>query len=138
MAEMDIVIEYVWPDSFPDGVPPQHAKKTEGIVFRISNNMPPIGDDFKQTKEEEKNQGNVFQGEHLVNSYGVSVFTDIKDAIKLKRRFENRLSNEYFIATGTLVPELGKMAKTYKYSHHTIWFQENAKPYEYIYKEAEQ
>lgn len=127
---------YKWPDNFPGNVPPSDAKETTGIVFRFSSNLPPINADFKQYREEDINLGKIFTGENLITSYGASVFSQIEQAKKTKNRFKNRLSDK-IIVTGTLIPELGLMLKTYGPHHHTIWFQKDSTPHEYVNMKVE-
>ncbi len=127
-------MDYEWPETFPEGVPPDEAQEAEGNVFRVAKNLPPLQDDFKQFREEEYNIGKIFEDKYLIISYGVSFFKKIEDAKKLKKRYPNRLSDRY-IVTGSLVPELGKILKTGRRSHHTIWFQKDAKPQEHINNE---
>lgn len=111
-----------WPARFPDDCPPDDAMPAAGIAYRLTHN-PIEPRDFLSKREihPEKRFSNPTR-ECLAN--GLSIFRDIEDAKRLRRRvsyFRNEVSA---IAVGHLSHELGVIKRTgpdHRSSHCTWW-----------------
>lgn len=111
-----------WPTFFPEDCPPVSAKDLEAAeVYRLADKNPPSDGDFipHRIKFPQKE----FADE--CKACGLSIFTKIEDIIKLQKRTP-ALRNK-FIASGNLLPNMGKIMHTPKggNSHHTWWIPDN-------------
>ena len=131
MSAVDAVIEYVWPQDFTDGVPPEEAIPANGKVFRLVKAIPPKEDDFLQHNIEKPNYP--YREERArKKGYGVSLWNTLH---KVKRAGKNYPApeqlGEWLIASGELVAELGVIYKS-KNGHISLWKQLGAEPHLHI------
>lgn len=110
-----------WPDYYPDNCPPAEAEPASGIVYHLVQYNPPQVEDFVTYYQEDPN---FFQSNpHLIcKGCGVSVYTDLKDIRRLKKRYKKFKNRQ--IAEGNLNPTLGVMKHTpsnRRKSHYTWW-----------------
>ena len=105
-----------------DNCPPEDAEPASGIVYYLVRNNPPQEDDFipgiKKRPEIYKNNPK----DQICKAHGISVFKDIKDALKVKNEFKSFKDTEP--AVGELTPECGVIKNTPsrdRRSHHTWW-----------------
>lgn len=115
-----------WPDYYPEGTPPADAIDTKGLVFRLVDYTPPRQSDFRSTYEEapeRKYQSN----DEFILACGTSHYTDFED-IKSVRNLFPKLRKK-MIASGNLSNHMGKMKKTLKDSHCTVWYKQATAPH---------
>lgn len=115
-----------FPADFPPFCPPEEATAVERQVYRLVTHDPPFREDFISTKQEQAHK--VFRGQKLCQACGVSVYSDIDDAIKTRAFFQHLQSKK--VAVGVTVPEYGKSLETPGYSdtHLTWWLYTDAQP----------
>lgn len=116
-----------WPADFPDNCPPSSAFHSKGTFYRLVDNFPPSSDDFLRTRDNPVQKDKDFHGDGVVNSYGTSFFSEIKDALSTKRKFKKAMASKK-IASGLIGSEIGVVKQTYKPSHHTAWFYSGVAP----------
>ncbi len=110
-----------WPDFYPENCPPAEAEQASGTVYRLVRHDPPQAEDLK-TYFEENPRFFDSKPELLCKGCGVSVYTDLRDIRRLKKR-SKKLKNRH-IAEGKLNPTLGRIQHTpsrRRKSHHTWW-----------------
>ena len=120
-----------WPKDFPENCPPVSAVHTTDNFYRLVDNVPPTKMDFLRSRDEPKNIGKDYGGKHFINSYGLSIFKEEKDAIDKQLLFSNATKNKK-ITHGNLNDDLGQIARTYRPSHHTLWLYQDAEPEKYL------
>jgi hypothetical protein len=107
-----------WPSFFPAQCPPSEAKDASAVVFRIVSSNPPGVSDFESwaQRRPKKWAGNC-------DASGLSVFTEISDALQMMRRVPGMSVPGKVIANANLSPEAGKLMHTPRdgNSHHTWW-----------------
>lgn len=109
-----------FPDYYPDNCPCSKSQQVTMTVFRLvkgqAGQEPP--DKFFKSHKERKPEEN-----NDCDSCGLSVYTDINDAIHKLRDFNRRYSG-WKIAQGIIYPESGKFKPTPSRlckSHATWW-----------------
>ncbi len=103
-----------------DNCPPEDAEPASGIVYYLVRNNPPQEKDFIPGIEKHPHVYKHRPEDQICQAHGFSVFTDIKDALKTKRRRNGLKDTEP--AVGELTPECGLIKSTPSrtcYSHHT-------------------
>lgn len=116
-----------WPVDFPKDCPPESSFESNDTFYRLVDVMPPTKDDFIRTRDNPSHKDKDHQGDALINSYGVSLFKEPKDAVNTKKRFKKAMAHKK-IAGGVIDPDTGKLAQTGMPSHHTAWFYVGAEP----------
>lgn len=124
-------IQYVWPEDFVDGVPPDEAEPAQGKVYRLVKAIPPQEDDFIQHNIEKPNY--VYRDERTrLQGYGVSLWNTLH---KVKKAGKNYPAPEqlgkWLIASGDLVADLGVIYKS-KNGHVSLWKQKGAEPHLHV------
>jgi len=123
-----------WPDCFPDGCPPTDADPARGIAFYLTHN--PVHPRDFWSKRERNPEKRFSDPVRECQANGLSIFRDIEDARRLRRRvsyFRNRA-----IAVGRLTPDLGvtKATPTVVRSSHCTWWipvgVDRARPFEVV------
>ena len=105
-----------------DNCPPEDAEPASGIVYYLVRNNPPQAKDFIPGIEKHPSVYKRKPKDQICQAHGFSVFTDIEDALKTKRRRKGLKDTEP--AIGELTPECGLIKSTPSrtgYSHHTWW-----------------
>lgn len=120
-----------WPEDFPENCPPDKAEHSTENFYRLVDSIPPTRNDFLRTRDEPKNIGNDFHGQHLINSYGLSLFKDESEILAKKQLFSNAAKNKK-ITHGCLCDEIGQVAKTYSRSHYTLWLYQDSEPEKHL------
>lgn len=104
-----------FPNTWPDGCPPDDAVDAEGDVFRIVNNDPPLADDLASHLE----TGKLPKAVPCLRC-GLSVFREVRDAMH-QRLLIPKLGR--WVAKGTLKAEHGRTKLTTgKQPTHTTWW----------------
>lgn len=122
MAHNDQRMKRVFPSFFPKDCPPDDAQSSADEFFRLVRADPPEENDFRSHVE----LGINGRFDRCIGS-GLSVFTELNDIYKLKRRvkaFEKRR-----VARGRAEPKDGLAVHTptkEEDSHHTWWLFEGA------------
>lgn len=114
-----------FPAYFPQGCPPSDAQEKELIAYRLCKSNPVVISDFYSYYQLRLD----FNG---VNGYGVSLFTDLNEAITLKKMPAHK--NE-MLAKGVTSHLCGLMKETptRRFSSHiTWWLYEDARPENYF------
>jgi len=109
----------MWPDYFPDQCPPNSAREEQLRVFRLVANCPPSIQDFVPVLIEQPHRK--FDSTELCLACGVSVFKNIEDANKRRKRFKPLRNKQ--IAVGLITQEDGLILETCTDSHVTWWLQ---------------
>jgi hypothetical protein len=125
----------LWPDYYPDDVPPNEAVDTFGLVYRIVKEVPPTPEDFASTFETHSRQADDF-GDSLWQACGTSFHTHIDGSEATRKRFKALRKRK--IVSGELVSELGRMMDTPSRTsqcHVTVWFYLNSYPEELSWTE---
>lgn len=105
-----------------DNCPPEDAEPASGTVYYLVRNNPPQEEDFIPGIEKHPSIYGRRPKDQICQAHGFSVFTDIEDALKTKRRRNGLKDTEP--AVGELTPECGVIKSTPSrtcYSHHTWW-----------------
>ena len=105
-----------------DNCPPEDAEPASGIVYYLVRNNPPQEEDFIPGIEKHPSVYGRRPPDQICQAHGFSVFTNIEDALKIKRRRNGFKDTEP--AVGELTPECGVIKSTPSracYSHHTWW-----------------
>jgi hypothetical protein len=108
-----------WPEYFPADCPPDDATDAVGNFYRFAESDPVTGKDciclwIRQN-------GNI-QGANKCGACGLSVFTDLKDADRLRKIFKTYRKKH--LAAASLATPTGKIKSTPTSaikSHHTWW-----------------
>ena len=111
-----------WPAHFPDDCPPDDAKPATGAAYRLTHN-PFESRDF-WTKREEHPEKRFPDPIRECQANGLSIFRNVEDAKKLRRRVAYFRNNKNAIAVGHLSPELGVTKSTgpdHRSSHCSWW-----------------
>lgn len=109
----------MWPEYFPEQCPPAEARVDDLRVFRLVVNRPPTNQDFLPTLIEHPHR--VFNASVLCLACGVSVFKNIEDAKKTRKKFKPLRNKQ--IAAGVITKEDGCVLETCADSHVTWWLQ---------------
>jgi hypothetical protein len=115
-----------WPDHFPDACPPADADAV-GTFYRFVLQDPPIADDFVSLWL--KRDGNGIATEVKCKSCGLSLFTDLNDVEKARRKVPAFRPAK--VAMGVLSTVEGKIKPTPSMivkSHHTWWVPKGLAP----------
>ena len=117
-----------WPDYFLDDCPPQDAQPATGEVYRLVKRNPPESEAFIPLREKKPNKD---FGEKECQAWGLSVFRNVEDAVRMKSRA--RGMKKRLVAKGTLSPHLGRIKHTpsemFGQSHHTWWVPTEVQPW---------
>lgn len=125
----------VWPDYFPDDVPPWDAVAASGTVFRLVSAVPPPKGDFQSTFE--TNPRNY--GADMWRACGTSLHGELEHCVRTRKRYKALRAKR--IAVGVLIESFGVMKGTPNRtspSHITVWFRVASKPHEAFTTDAEQ
>lgn len=115
-----------FPSYFPPNCPPDDAEAREVNAYRICKSSNISRADFRSFYEEGKDIKGKIQG------YGISVFSDGKEAITLLKMPTHR---SQYLAKGITSMECGVIKPTPSHSwssHITWWLYENATPEKYF------
>jgi len=111
-------IQHTWPAFFPPDCPPADAEAVKREVYRFVINDPPAAADFVpliQLRDD-------IWPSKLCEAAGLSVFTDLVDAARQRRRFKGFRRRK--VARGIIQPEHGVSKSTPRdsfLSHVTWW-----------------
>jgi len=114
------MVTKMWSEYYPEDCPPDEARHDQTEAYRLTNQFPPNAEDFLPTIVESPPHRK-FNDEDLCNACGTSVFTNIKD-IKKKRKRYKPLRNKT-IVKGIINEEDGVILETYQKSHLTWWLE---------------
>lgn len=109
----------MWPDYFPDQCPPKNAREDHLYVYRLVTSSPPSVQDFVPALIEQPHRK--FESTVLCLACGVSVFKNIDDADKQRKRFKPL--RDKLIAAGFITKDDGLVLETCAGSHVTWWLQ---------------
>ena len=115
-----------WSDHFPTNCPPKDAKPASGDVFRLVKKNLITNKDFITLAQRKSDED---YGKDQCKACGVSVYRDINDARKMRKRV--RPMRKKKIAKGTLRPNLGYILDTpsfHEKTHITWWVPVGVKP----------
>lgn len=104
----------------PTNCPPQDSERRTVTVYRFVSTLPPSMQDFAPTICEADERA-FTPGEEYCIAHSTSVFTNIQDAEKRRRRYK-KFRNK-FIAKGTIDPTDGPIKQTFSDSHHSWWIE---------------
>lgn len=124
-------INYKWPNDYPEGIPPKNATPAKGEAFRLVDKFPPDENDFLMSKEEPRYKG---KKNYDIPYYSVSFSSDYKSILETRSNYPQALKDKK-VATGKLVPKLGKISGPNKRNHIHLWKCLNSKPHLFINKE---
>lgn len=108
-----------WPDFFPNECPPNSATSAQGTFYRLVYRNTLSERDFHPLKFKKPNED---FGEKACQSSGLSMFQDIDEVRRLRRRARGMEKRR--IARGDLAPHLGKILSTPGVegrTHYTWW-----------------
>lgn len=116
-----------WPDYFPEGCPPSDAVPANGTFLRATKKHQPQEGDFISHYERDPER---FR-EIAINASALSVYTDVEDIMRMKRRSVGM--RKKYIARGTLYAHHGVMKHTpnvakQELSHYDWWRVRNCDP----------
>lgn len=109
----------MWSEYYPEDCPPDEARSDEVEAYRLVEQFPPNADDFLPTIIEFPHRK--FEPEVLCNACGASVYTDIKDIKRTRKRFKG-LKNK-IIVKGIINKDDGLVLETGHGSHLTWWLE---------------
>ncbi len=122
--------ELKWPDYYPEDCPPEDAKPTSGIVYRLVKQDPVQQEEFIPLIIENSKRFENKPNAQICIGCGISVCKGMQDILKLQRSSGKMRKRQ--IAEGELNSTLGVIKHTpsrnYK-THHTWWVDPNAKPW---------
>ena len=108
-----------WPAHYPENCPPRDARPAGGLAYRLTHDPVEL-EDFLSLRER-KPEIRLPDPIQECRASGLSVFRDIEDARRLRRRVPHFRNKQNAIAVGQLSPEFGLMKATYSRSHCTWW-----------------
>ncbi len=121
----------VWPDFFPEGVPPAEAYGARSYAFRLVSCIPAAPADFLSTREEQPDRTST--PAHLV--FATSFFVDLA-AIRQRRERYGPLKSKR-IAAGQLRAEMGRELPTLSRHHLSVWLIKNSNVHSAFATDAE-
>lgn len=106
-------------ESLPEGCPPTGALKisAELRVFRLVKGCPATLDDFHSQRAGKP--GANFKGVTECEARGLSVFTDLRDAMEKAMRLPR--FRGFHVCPMRLTAGAGSIQQTFQPSHHTWW-----------------
>lgn len=115
---MEEVYKMIWYEQLPEQCPPMDAQPCGGTYYRIANGNPVTEGDFYSQRKLHPNKVFTGLGVDECIARSISLFADVKDAIRRQRlpKFRNAK-----IAVVTLQPQDGVMKKTFSDSHYSWW-----------------
>lgn len=121
-----------WPTHFPPHCPPLDAQPVTVVVYMlVSSPINPM--DFLPLYDRDPAQS-FPSSELLCQAHGLSVFEDVQDVDRVRRRVK-RLRDQV-IAQGDLTPDVGVLKPTnsrFGNSHRTWWVSAGVKPWLYFH-----
>lgn len=120
----------VWPDFFPANCPNPDIQSDEITVFRAIKSEEPTPDDFLPYKLMYPEKS--YDDDCI--SCGLSVFIDIKDLIKKRKRIPGFRKQYKYTAKGNITKDSGVFTPTYGGSHITWWVYLGFQPHMYFKK----
>ena len=114
-----------WPADFPTDCPPEQAFDADGIYYRVAKNNPPETGDFESTfhRDYDRAIDAMRKGRTKCETMGLSVYTDMNDAIKCAGIFR-KMGREIVQLTLTRSPVKAALTEGLFESHHTLWVPE--------------
>lgn len=106
-----------WPEHFPQECPPDEAMPANCEVYRLTDKQQPKEKDFRAYFVLKPEQ----EWHNLCQACGLSVYTNIEDVLRLKRRVPG--ARPKWVAKGVLNDEEGVILNTpnKETSHHSWW-----------------
>jgi hypothetical protein len=106
-----------WGDHFPVSCPPGNARpKNIDPVYRLTLHIPPTDEDFLSHKEANR----PYQPEKECEACAISVFTDLDQIQKMKKRIP-MFRNKGYIVKGQITKETGVVSEPDHKSHINWW-----------------
>ena len=93
-----------------DNCPPEDAEPASGIVYYLVRNDPPQEEDFILGIEKHPSVYKRRPADQICQAHGFSVYKDLEDALKTKRKRKGLRDTEP--AVGKLTPECGVIKST--------------------------
>jgi hypothetical protein len=114
-----------------------HVEEKSPLRFRIVSLIPPVRKDFLSTYEDNVGRGiSKDFGDAFWQACGTSMHRDLEGARKTRQRYKRLRPMK--IATGVLLPPMGKMKPTPGPDGHiTVWFKISAEPQKAFVTDAE-
>lgn len=112
-----------WSLELPDGCPPETAiEPNEDMKFyRLVSSIPPTEDDFLAMTQENPKRALALKGKpNELNTYGLSLFDNLKDLDRAKKQMSKRKPHNHVVEV-RLKRGDGVIQKTASSGHWTWW-----------------
>jgi hypothetical protein len=109
-----------WPVHFPANCPPNDGANAAGVYYRFVDNNPPVADDFRSYFIMYPGRE---WGDKLCASCGLSVFQDVAELYRMKKRAKG-VRTQHIVRASLNVGKIKFTPTKSNLSHHTWWVPE--------------